>query len=278
MNLMARKLFPLVMAALLTLTLVPGAWAGQPLLMATTTSTEDTGLLHDLAPVIAQDTGLELRWTSTGTGKALELGKNCDVDVLLVHAPEAEQAFVAQGLGVNRRLVMYNDFVVLGPAADPAGIKGLGAALALQRLAQAKAVFVSRGDKSGTHQMEISLWKAAGLAAPDKESWYVQAGQGMLQTMRVAEEKKGYTLADRGTFIKYEAEHQGKPPLAILVEGDQGLFNQYSVIEVNRERCPQVKADLARRLADWLVSPRGQQQIGQFKLLGKPLFTPNAQP
>lgn len=246
------------------------------LLMATTTSTDDTGLLNYLAPEFKKDSGVELRWTATGTGKALALGKNCDVDVLLVHAPEAEKKFVAEGSGLGRREVMYNDFVVLGPQADPARVKGLTVAEALAVLARKKAVFVSRGDKSGTHQAELSLWKAARMAVPDKESWYVQAGQGMIRTIMIAAEKGGYTLADRGTFIKYEADNKGNPPLVILVEGDQVLFNQYGVIVVNKGRCPKVKADLAEKFAAWITGQRAQQLIAGFKVLGKPLFTPNA--
>ncbi|MBF0528632.1 MAG: substrate-binding domain-containing protein [Deltaproteobacteria bacterium] len=250
--------------------------ADQSLMMATTTSTEDTGLLNYLAPEFKKDTGIELRWTSTGTGKALELGKNCDVDVVLVHAPEAEKKFVTEGFGVNRQEVMYNDFVIMGPKDDPAKIKGKTTTQALETIAKEKAVFVSRGDKSGTHQAELNLWKTAKLPVPDKESWYVQAGQGMLQTIMMASEKKGYTLADRGTFIKYEADQKGNPPLVILVEKDQALFNQYGVIPVNPEKCPKVKKDLADKFAAWLTSDKGQKLIGEFKLLGKALFTPNA--
>lgn len=246
------------------------------LLMATTTSTEDTGLLDYLAPLVTKATGIEVKWVATGTGKALKLGESCDADVLLVHAPAAEKKFVADGFGVNRREIMYNDFVVIGPTADPAGIKGQDVCAALKTVLDKKAVFVSRGDDSGTHKMEQSLWKDCSLQLPDKESWYLQAGQGMMPTITMAAERGGYTLTDRGTYIKYEADQQGKPPLAIVLEGDKKLLNQYSVIEVNPEKCPKAKNDLARQYGDWLASKEGQTAIGAFQLLGKQLFTPNA--
>jgi tungstate transport system substrate-binding protein len=250
--------------------------ADKELLMATTTSTDDTGLLDYLAPMVSNATGITVKWVGTGTGKALKLGENCDADVLLVHAPAAEKKFVEAGFGINRREVMYNDFVVIGPTADPAGIRGKDVCTALKTILEQKATFVSRGDDSGTHKMELSLWKGCGLQAPDKESWYLQAGQGMMPTITMAAERGGYTLADRGTYIKFEANHQGKPPLAITLEGDQKLLNQYSVIEVNPQRCPNAKNDLARQYGDWLVSKDGQAAIGGFQLLGKQLFTPNA--
>lgn len=246
--------------------------------MATTTSTDNTGLLDVLGPRFKADTGIELQWVAVGTGKALELGKNCDVDVLFVHAPEAEKKFVQDGYGIDRREVMYNDFVLIGPAADPAGIKGQGVIEALKTVAERGAVFVSRGDASGTHKKELSLWEKAGVSGIDKETWYVQTGQGMLATINVAAERQGYTLTDRGTFIKYEDQHKGNPPLVILVEGDPGLFNQYSVISVNPERCPKVRRDLAAAFSDWVVSAPIQALIGDFKLMGKPLFVPNAKP
>ncbi len=264
-------------AALLLASLSAPALAGGQLMMATTTSTDDTGLLNYLAPIFQKETGIELKWTATGTGKALELGKNCDVDVVLVHAPGAEKKFVESGAGVNRRQVMYNDFVLLGPADDPAGIKGKTMAQALASLRQHKAIFVSRGDKSGTHMMELGLWKKAGEQVPDKESWYVQAGQGMYKTLILASEKKGYTLCDRGTFFKFEADNQGHPPLVVLLEGEPELLNQYSVIEVNPAACPKAKQDLAKRFSDWLASPHGQKLMADFKVYGKQLFTPNAQ-
>ncbi len=258
---------------------LPGATVqagGKVLLLATTTSTDNTGLLDYLAPRFTGDTGIELRWTAVGTGKALKLGQNCDVDVLLVHAPAAEKKYVAAGYGVDRRRVMYNDFVIIGPGRDPAGIKGRSVAEALPAIRRAGAVFVSRGDNSGTHKKELSLWSGAGADIPDKEPWYIQTGQGMLATINIAAERRGYTLTDRGTYIKYSANHGGNPPLQILVEGDSCLRNQYSVMLVNPERCPGVKSALARAFADWLVSPRAQKLIADFRLMGKQLFVPNA--
>ena len=251
-------------------------FAGDTLMMATTTSTDDTGLLDALAPVFKKETGIELKWTATGTGKALKLGENCDVDVLLVHAPSEEKAYVEKGFGVDRKEVMFNDFVIIGPAADQAKIKGRTVNESFELIRSAKAPFASRGDKSGTHVMELALWKKTGKALPEKESWYIQAGQGMLQTIGIAAERKAYTLTDRGTFIKYESDHKGKPPLVILVEGDDVLKNQYSVIAVSKTHCPKVKNDLARIFSDWMVSAKTQKFIGDFKLLGKALFTANA--
>ncbi|MHB8788854.1 MAG: ABC transporter substrate-binding protein [Desulfobulbaceae bacterium] len=250
--------------------------ADKELLMATTTSTDDTGLLDYLAPMVTKATTIDVKWVGTGTGKALKMGEDCNADVLLVHAPAAEKKFVEAGFGINRRKVMYNDFVVIGPTADPAAIQGKDVCTALQTILAKKSPFVSRGDDSGTHKMELSLWKDCALQAPDKESWYLQAGQGMMPTITMAAERSGYTLADRGTYIKYEADHQGKPPLAIILEGDKKLLNQYSVIEVNPQKCPKAKNDLARQYGDWMVGKEGQAAIGGFLLLNKQLFTPNA--
>ena len=246
------------------------------LMMATTTSTDNTGLLDYLAPKFKAATGVELKWTATGTGKALKLGENCDVDVLLVHAPTAEKKFVSDGFGADRKEIMYNDFVVIGPAGDAAGIKGKSIKEALRTIQAKQAVFVSRGDNSGTHKKELSLWKAAEMPVPEKESWYVQTGQGMLATINIAAERNGYTMTDRGTYIKYEDNLKGNPPLKILVEGDAVLLNQYSVIAIDKTHCPQAGYDTARQFIDWIAGPEAQGLIKDFKLLGKPLFTPNA--
>ena len=246
------------------------------LLMATTTSTDNTGLLDYLAPKFHSATGVNLKWTATGTGKALKLGENCDVDILLVHAPSAEKIFVEKGFGCDRREIMYNDFIVIGPRGDPAGIKGKAIKKALHAVKAHGSIFVSRGDNSGTHKKELSLWESADLPIPDKESWYVQTGQGMLATITITAERNGYTLTDRGTYIKYEDNMGGNPPLKILVEKDAVLLNQYSVIAVNPEHCPNVKYDLAMRFSKWITGPEAQRQIGGFQLLGKTLFTPNA--
>jgi tungstate transport system substrate-binding protein len=246
------------------------------LMMATTTSTDNTGLLDYLAPKFKAATGIELKWTATGTGKALKLGENCDVDILMVHAPPAEKKFVDAGFGTDRREIMYNDFVIIGPASDPAGIKGKSIKDAFAMLKAKQAVFTSRGDNSGTHKKELSLWTAANLPVPEKESWYVQTGQGMLATINIAAERNGYTMTDRGTYIKYESNLKGNPPLKILVEGDAVLLNQYSVIAIDKKHCAKAKYDTARQFIQWITEAEAQQLIKEFKLLGKPLFTPNA--
>jgi len=272
-----RRFFALLAAAVFVIAAPFAALADAPvLMMATTTSTDNTGLLDELAPAFQEATGIELRWTSVGTGKALELGKNCDVDVLLVHAPDLEKAFVSDGYGVNRKEVMYNDFVVIGPPSDPADVKGMSVKEAFETIRSKKALFASRGDNSGTHATELELWKKAGIKEPDKESWYIQTGQGMLNTINIAAERDAYTLTDRGTFIKYEANHDGNPPLVILVEGDESLFNQYSVIAINPKRCNNVKYDLAMKFIEWMTSQEAQKKIADFRLLGKQLFVPNA--
>lgn len=250
--------------------------AEKVLMMATTTSTADTGLLDVLAPAFQKDTGIELKFTATGTGKALEMGRSCNVDVLLVHDPEAEAKFVGEGFGINRTQLMYNDFVVVGPKADPAGIKGKNVPEAMKALAGGKAPFVSRGDKSGTHALELRLWKDAGAGAPEGKDWYVEAGQGMMRTIAMCAEKGGYTITDRGTWIKYEAGLKEPGSLAILVEKDQKLFNQYSSITVNPAKCPTAKADLADAFTKWMASPATQKRIADFRLMDKQLFTPNA--
>ncbi len=255
---------------------VPAMAADKVLMMATTTSTDNTGLLDYLAPHFTKATGIELKWTSVGTGKALKMGENCDVDVLLVHAPPAEKAYVEKGFGINRREIMYNDFVIIGPDSDPAGIKGKKVVDALGAVRAEGAVFASRGDNSGTHKKELSLWEAAGAAVPEKEAWYVQTGQGMLATINIAAERSGYTMTDRGTYIKYADTMNGNPPLKVLVEQDEILLNQYSVLAINPQRCKNAKFDLATAFSDWLAGAEAQGLIRDFTLLGKPLFVPNA--
>lgn len=249
---------------------------GKSLMMATTTSTNDTGLLDYLAPEFKKDTGIELKWASEGTGKALQMGKDCNVDVLLVHDPDAEKKFIDEGFGLNRTELMYNDFVIIGPKDDPAKIKKMSVVKALKAISDKKANFTSRGDKSGTHMLEQRLWKSAGMSVPDREAWYLQTGQGMLATIKVASEKGGYTITDRGTYIKYESTLKGAQGLSILVENDNSLLNQYSAIEVNPAKCGKVKNDLAKKYIEWMASKKGQKLIGDYKLLGKKLFTPNA--
>jgi tungstate transport system substrate-binding protein len=250
--------------------------AEKVLMMATTTSTDNTGLLDYLAPAFTKATGIDLRWTAIGTGKALKMGQNCDVDILLVHAPGAEKKFVDAGFGTKRRELMYNDFVIIGPASDPAGIKGLSIGKAMMGVQKSKALFVSRGDNSGTNKKEILLWKNAGIVVPDKDPWYIQTGQGMLATIQIAEQRNGYTMTDRGTYIKYSHNSGGNPVLKVIVEGDAILLNQYSAIAINTGNCPNAKFDLAMAFSDWMASTETQQMIKNFRLLGQQLFTPNA--
>lgn len=270
-----RSLFLLVMV--LSLAVSFSAFAAHPVLrMATTTSTDNTGLLDVLAPQFMKDTGIELQWVAVGTGKALELGKNCDVDILMVHAPASEEKYVSDGYGVNRREIMFNDFVIIGPESDPAGVRGMDIKSGFNKMASEKALFASRGDNSGTHKKELTLWKGADMQVPDREEWYIQTGQGMLNTINIAAERDAYTMTDRGTFIKYEANHKGNPPLVILMEGDPSLRNQYSVMAVNPTRDDSLKYDLALKFIDWITSSEVQQQISDFRLMDKQLFIPNA--
>lgn len=274
-----RKVFGFIIVGVLALCVcapVTGLAKAPVLRMATTTSTDNTGLLDVLSPVFQKDTGIELQWVTVGTGKALALGQNCDVDILMVHAPDAEMEFVNSGYGVDRREFMYNDFIIIGPRNDPASISGKSVKEALGRIRSRRALFASRGDDSGTNKREISLWKAAGFPVPDRESWYIQTGQGMIATITIAEERDAYTLTDRGTYIKYESNKGGNPPLVILVEGEKSLLNQYSVIAINTENCPSAQYELAARFIDWITSDTVQQLIADFKLMGKQLFTPNA--
>jgi tungstate transport system substrate-binding protein len=245
--------------------------------MATTTSTADTGLLDYLMPKAKDDIGIEVQYIAVGTGKALEYGRNCDVDILMVHAPDAEKDFVNQGYGINRKEIMYNDFVIIGPGSDPAGIKGKSIKEAFGIITKKGADFASRGDDSGTHKMEISLWRASGLDVPDKQKWYIQTGQGMMNTITIAEERDAYTMTDRGTYIKYAANKKDNPLLIILIEGDPTLLNQYSVIAINPDKCKDVKYDLANKFTEWIVSPKIQKTIGDFRLMDKQLFFPNAE-
>jgi tungstate transport system substrate-binding protein len=239
--------------------------------LATTTSTDNSGLLELLRPAFERAHGVKVHVIAVGTGKAIKHGENGDVDVILVHARAAEDKFVADGFGVGRRDVMHNDFVILGPPADPAGVRGLkDAAAALRKIAEAGSPFVSRGDDSGTHKKEDSLWAAAGIE-PEGE-WYMSAGQGMGACLTIADEKQGYVLADRGTFIAYG----DKVGLKVVVEGDDRLFNPYGVIAVNPEKHPHVKHAEATKFVEWLTSPEAQDMIAGFKKGGQQLFYPDA--
>ncbi len=253
---------------ILLLTLTTPAFAVEHLRMSTTTSTENSGLLKVLLPPFEQRHNVRVDVISVGTGKALKLGEAGDVDVVLVHARKLEDKFVADGFGVNRKDVMYNDFVILGPAADPAGVKGSKtAAEALAKIAEKQAPFVSRGDESGTHTKEKELWQLAG--GVPKAAWYVEAGQGMGEVLIMATEKQGYTLADRGT---YNAFKKSKTNLAIVFDGEKGLFNPYGAIAVNPAKHPHVKHQLALKFIDFITGAEGQKIIADYKVDGDPLF------
>ncbi len=251
--------------------------AQDALMMATTTSTDNTGLLDYLAPRFEKDTGTILKWVATGTGNALKMGQNCDVDILFVHAPASEKKFVKSGFGVNRQQVMYNDFVFLGPKSDPSQISGLNPIPALKTIQVKGANFFSRGDNSGTNKKELSLWKIALERTPDSQSWYIQTGQGMLRTINMASEMTGYTMADRGTWIKYMSQKGNKNMMKVVVEGDKTLFNQYSVVTINQAKCSNVNPHLASSFTKWINKDETQQYIADFRLLGQSLFIPNAQ-
>ena len=253
---------------------VPGARAGDFITVASTTSTQNAGLFDHLLPLFEAETGIEVRVVAVGTGQALRLARNGDADLLLVHDQPSEEAFVAEGYGSQRFDLMYNDFVLVGPANDPAGIAGTDdAAAALANIAAAEAPFVSRGDDSGTHRRERALWAAAGVDPTGASgTWYREAGQGMGATLNTATMMEAYTLADRGTWLSM----RGRLDLRILVEGDARLRNQYGVTLVSPERHPHVKAALARRFAEWLLSPAGQAAIDGFAIDGERLFIPNA--
>ena len=267
---MNRRNFLYAVLAFLMLSFT-SAQAETRLRMSTTTSTENSGLLKVLLPPFEKSCDCIVDVIAVGTGKALKMGEMGDVDVVFVHARNLEDKFVADGFGVNRRNVMYNDFVLIGTSSDPAGVKGAkSAAEAFSLIAAKNAVFISRGDESGTHQKEKEIWKGAGLTP--KGGWYVEAGQGMGEVITMATEKQGYTLADRGTYIAYKK----KSDLVLLYEGDKTLFNPYGVIAVNPKRHPHVKYDLAMKLVDFLTSKEGQGTIADFKVNGEQLFFPNA--
>jgi tungstate transport system substrate-binding protein len=244
------------------------------LILATTTSTQDTGLLDVLVPAFEKKTGYFVKTIAVGSGQAMAMGKKGEADVLLVHSPAAEKQFMEEGFGVNRRLVMHNDFVIIGPANDPAGIKGLkSAAEAFKKIAAAHALFISRGDNSGTHSKEKQIWKVAGVKF-EGEKWYQQTGLGMGQTLNVAAEKDGYTLTDRGTYLAFAKTLK----LNILVQGDAVLLNIYHVMEVNPQKWPKVNFSGAKAFADFMVSPETQEIIRTYGVAkyGSPLFFPDA--
>ncbi|MCE7003082.1 substrate-binding domain-containing protein [Kibdelosporangium philippinense] len=246
-----------------------GPSAEKSLILATTTSTQDSGLLDELLPAFTAETGWQVKPLAVGSGQAIELGRRGEADVLLVHSPAAEEKFVAEGTAGQRRLVMHNDFVLVGPSADPAGIRGVPAAQAMQKIAAAQAGFVSRGDESGTHAREKQLWQQQ-----PSGSWYRSTGQGMGATLRVASETSAYTLTDRATYLAQKSSLA----LEILNEGGKALLNIYHVIEMTKRAGERVQPDGAKAFADWMVAPRAQEMIGRFGVAqsGQPLFAADA--
>jgi len=276
-------------------------WAGDKILkMSTTTSTQASGLLDFLLPELDKDTGIKVKVIAKGTGAAIRDGMDGNVDVIFVHAKAREEKFVKEGYGTKRYAVMHNDFVILGPVKDPAGIQGVKSATeAFKKIATAKSPFISRGDDSGTHTKEQALWKAAGVPLEKKTSaivkkgkkrevtyiqpagpgeWYLSIGQGMGKALTIADEKQGYIMADRGTYIKYKFGRDVPIELDVLCEGDPALANPYGVIPINPKKHSHVKFDVADEFAQWLVSERGQSVINGYRLLGKQLFYPDARP
>ncbi len=289
-----------IVAAVLSGLLISGmAVASEKVLkMSTTTSTQASGLLDVLLPVLEKDTGIKVKVIAKGTGAAIRDGKDGNVDVIFVHAKGREEQFVAEGYGTKRYAVMHNDFVILGPKSDKAKIHGMkDAAAALKKVAEATAPFISRGDDSGTHTKEQALWKATGLPLETVTAtivkkgekvevtsthpaglgeWYLSVGQGMGKTLTIADEKQAYTLADRGTYIKYKFGREVPIDLDVQCEGDALLANPYGVIPVNPKKHPHVKYELAKEFAQWITSEKGQNVIGSYRLLDKQLFYPDA--
>jgi tungstate transport system substrate-binding protein len=262
-------------------TLLAATWLGAAparaqerfITMASTTSTEQSGLFGHLLPAFKQASGVDVRVVAVGTGQALDMGRRGDADVVFVHDAVAEEKFVADGFSTQRRPVMYNDFVLVGPAGDPAQVKGSDIAAALKKIAVGPAGFVSRGDKSGTHAAELRLWKAAGVdLAAARPAGYKECGCGMGPALNIGSSTNAHVLTDRGTWLSFK----NRGELAILVQGDKTLFNQYGVMVVNPAKHPHVKQALAQQFADWVVSPAGQSSIAAYKIGGEQLFFPNA--
>lgn len=265
----------LLIAATASLAFASSAIAqDKSIVVASTTSTQDSGLFSQILPMFKAKTGIDVKVVAQGTGQALDTARRGDADVVFVHAKPAEEKFLSEGFGVKRFPVMYNDFILIGPKSDPAGIKGSKDIVAALSAIKAKgADFISRGDKSGTHQAEINLWKAAGVdIAKDKGPWYKAIGQGMGAALNTASASNAYVLADRGTWLS----SKNRGDLVIAVEGDKRLFNQYGVMLVNPEKHPSVKKDLGQEFIDWLVSTEGQKAIADYKINGEQLFYPNA--
>lgn len=295
---MKRLFFALLCLSFSVAAFAPGSFAGDKIIkMSTTTSTQASGLLDVLLPELKKDTGIEIKVFAKGTGAAIRDGMDGNVDVIFVHAKAREEKFVAEGYGTKRYAVMHNDFIVTGPQKDPAGIKGMKEIVpVLKKIAESKSVFVSRGDDSGTHTKEQDLWKKTGVPLKkvtktiikkgkerevsfvhpgELEKWYMSIGQGMGKTLTFADEKQAYTLADRGTYLKYKMGRKEGLSLEILCEGDPLLHNPYGVIPVNPEKFSHAKHELAEQFAQWLVSQKGQSLIANYKVLGKQLFYPD---
>jgi tungstate transport system substrate-binding protein len=252
----------------------PSLAQDKSIVVASTTSTQDSGLFGHILPLLKAKTGIDAKVVAQGTGQALDTGRRGDADVVFVHAKAQEEKFVADGAGVKRNPVMYNDFVLIGPKSDPAGIKGMtDVAEALKAIKAKGAPFISRGDRSGTHIAELDLWKAAGIdIGKDKGPWYKEIGQGMGAALNTASAANAYVLADRGTWLSFK----NRGDLDILLAGDKRMFNQYGVILVNPAKHPHVKQELGQAFIDWLVSPEGQKAIADYKIEGQQLFFPNA--
>jgi tungstate transport system substrate-binding protein len=266
-----RMLLIAVAAALATL---PARAQDKSIVVASTTSTQDSGLFGHILPLFKAKTGIDVKVIAQGTGQALDTGRRGDADVVFVHARPQEEKFVADGAGVKRFPVMYNDFILVGPKSDPAGAKGKDIVAGMTAIKAKAAPFISRGDRSGTHAAELALWKLAGIdvAGADRGSWYKEIGQGMGAALNTASASNAYVLADRGTWLSF----RNRGDLAIVVEGDNKLFNQYGVILVNPAKHPHVKKELGQAFIDWLVSPEGQKAIADYKINGEQLFFPDA--
>ena len=245
----------------------------QTIVVASTTSTQDSGLFAYLLPIVKEKTGVEVKVLAQGTGQALDTARRGDADVVFVHAKSAEEKFLAEGFGVKRYPVMYNDFVLIGPKSDPAGVAGRDIVAALQTIKAKDAPFISRGDRSGTHIAELALWKDAGIDfAKDRGAWYKEIGQGMGAALNTASASNAYVLSDRGTWLAFK----NRGDLAILIEGDRKLFNQYGVMLVSPAKHPAVKKEAGERFINWLISSEGQSAIASYKIDGQQLFYPNA--
>lgn len=270
---MNRRLF--VCLAMLLVFATPSLAQEKSIVVASTTSTQDSGLFDHILPLFKAKTGIDVKVISQGTGQALDTGRRGDADVVFVHARPQEEKFVADGFGVKRFAVMYNDFILVGPNGDPAGVKGSkDIVAALKTIRDKAAPFVSRGDKSGTHAAELALWKAAAIdiSGADKGPWYREIGQGMGAALNTASAMNGYVLADRGTWLSFK----NRGELGIVVEGDKKLFNQYGVMLVNPGKHAHVKKDMGQAFVDWLVSAEGQKAIAGYRINGQQLFVPNA--